>query len=178
MLSKIDPNSPSCILPQCKKCKGAYKVLVWMWMLIVFYFFFLSSSFGGRIKRIVTNDFMNVKLFDFPLLENCCSVWPLSHFVFFFILGLLFPDCDIPIIGLGVLWEGFEAVNTVLEGGQRQWVRPTTSSSKYEYSKNWWAGSAKDIVMNTLGFYLAKAIVKLRGGKVVVHGLNCDCDEK
>lgn len=170
-VDKIDPGqTTTCILPYCKECGGAYMMMLLMFVIIVFYFFILSGAYTQN--QIVFNDPMNYKVFDFPLLENCCSWWPLSHFIFFFILGVLFPDCAVPLLSLGVLWEGFEMLQSSIQGAERQWVRGASKSSDYEYSGNWWAGSLKDIVMNTLGFGFGWLVAKKLNVKLCINGVN------
>lgn len=176
--NSIDPSSSNCKLPYCKDCGGAYLMMLLMFCLIVFYFFFLSGAYVQ--SEIVYHDPLNYKVFDFPLLENCCSVWPLSHLVFFFVLGLLFPDCAVPLLTLGVLWEGFEMLQSSVQNSERQWVRGT--SKTYEYSGNWWAGSMKDILMNTVGFALGWFVAKKLRVKMCINGVNsstrwCSKDE-
>ncbi|MDB4769413.1 hypothetical protein OAG24_00460 [bacterium] len=156
-----------CKLPYCQECGGAYKILLIIFMVIVFYFFFLRGSF--KEEDIVNNDIFNKKVFDIPWLENCCSVWPISHFVLYFILGILFPDCDVPLISLGILWEGFEMFVASTYGSERQWVR---ENGNVEYSDNWWAGSLKDIFFNIVGFYTGKLLVKSTSFKACFNNVN------
>lgn len=175
MINHITPGEKECKLPYCKECGGAYQILLVVFVMIVFYFFFLRGAYEK--KNVVHHDFMNVKLFDFPTLENCCSLWPLSHFILFFILGMLFPNCGVPLITLGVVWEGMETVFSKIGKEDRQWVRSSKGNSskpksKVEYSENWWAGSLKDIVMNISGFICGAMLVKLTGSKFCFEGLN------
>lgn len=173
MFHKIDPDSKECKLPYCKDCGGAYQILLIVFVVIVFYFFFLRGAYEKN--NVIHNDFMNLKVFDFDMLENCCSLWPLSHFVLFFVLGMLFPDCGIPLITLGIVWEGFETIVSSVGKEDRQWVRDKRSkggSKKIEYSENWWAGSMKDILMNITGFVCGYLLVKTTGAKICFDGLN------
>lgn len=158
-----------CKLPFCEDCGGAFKILLIIFMVIIFYFFFLRSSFEE--KEIVKNDIFNRKIFDIPWLENCCSFWPVSHFILFFILGLLFPNCDVPLISLGILWEGFEMFWASVQGSERQWVM---ENGNIEYSGNWWAGSAKDILFNIAGFYTGKFVSKSMNKKICFNYVNSD----
>lgn len=182
-LNKIDPSQrETCRLPWCQECAGAYMILILVTMLIFFYFLILRGAYHR--KNIVHRDFMNLKIFDFPLLENCCSIWPLSHFFLFFVLGVLFPDCGIPLIALGIFWEGFEVVCSRLSQFDRQAVREVRGlTAKVEYSENWWAGSAKDIVMNITGFAAGWFVAKKLGTKICIANLNsttkwcCDKDK-
>ena len=70
--------------------------------------------------RSSLNDGMNQKLFGLPVLENCCSGWKVSHFTFFFIIGLLYPHCDVVAIGGGILWEGVEVAVSAYMKQERQ----------------------------------------------------------
>lgn len=178
LLDKIDPSQPeTCKIPWCKECGGAYLILIVVASLIMFYFIFRS---GISSKGVIHNDVMNIKIFDLPMLENCCSAWPLSHFFLFFILGVLFPDCGIPLIAIGALWELFEVFASTLESKDRQPIR-ASKNSNIEYSVNWWAGSTKDIVMNIAGFLTGWFVAKKLGGKMCIKGLNSEtrwCKDK
>lgn len=146
-------SSMVCRLPWGNKCLGVYIIFGIVVILIVLYWMYLAIRYG--FESTVYHDFMNRKVFDLPWLENCCSWWPLSHFIVFFILGVFFPSCDVLVIGAGILWELFEMVMAKLFNRQRQGIRRDTSN-RVEYSSNWWAGSLKDIIFNILGFYSGK----------------------
>lgn len=154
-MESVTPGNPKCKLPYCKKCEGVYKILAFVVLVIFVYAIFLAVVYGQNKTQ---KDFMNVKVFDMPSLENCCSLWPLSHLILFFILGFLYPDCGILIISLGIGWELFEMLLAGATRTNRQYVR---SSSKIEYSENWWAGSFKDIVMNVVGYAAGATLAKI-----------------
>ena len=116
----------------------------------VFYFIFFLYN-----RDIVSADFLNRKLFSFRLLENCCSARPVSHFILYTLLGYFYPYCWKLAITTGVIWELVEVVAHHVTGGERQ---PTIANGNVEYSTNWWAGTSKDIVMNTTGFLFGSAI--------------------
>ncbi len=139
------------------ECRDIYKILPAVAAVVIVYFFILRLKFGVNSPNgVIYNDFMNVKVFDFPMLgEPCCSWWPISHFVLFFILGYLYPSCGIVLMVLGAAWEGIEVIVNYLEGSPRG---NTRTSSKLEYSENWWAGSFKDIIFNVAGFFAGKLL--------------------
>ena len=99
MPKSINPSSKSCLLPQCSTCYWVYWIFAIVVLVIFLYWLFLVTTFG---KGYEYRDFMNQKLFNVPFLENCCSSWPLSHFLLFFILGFVFPGCLILLIIAGV----------------------------------------------------------------------------
>lgn len=168
----FDVSNSNCKLPLCTKCGGAYRIFIFVFFVMVVYWFYLKLAFDS--KDMIHNDFMNKKVFDFPLLGNCCSFWPISHFILFFILGLLFPDCDIPIITIGILWEFFEMGLSYVIGDEIHAVRRGVKD--IEYISSWWQGSTKDVVMDVAGFYLGKLIIKASGKKIQIPYITeCDC---
>ncbi len=159
-------------MKKSNECIGVYALFILMSIIIVIYFFIMRGIYG--VRRIAINDVMNQKLFDMKILgENCCSWWPISHFFLFFILGVLFPDCDVIIIVGGVLWEFFEMSWATFEGSKFQAIE--TKGKKVEYSERWWAGSIKDILFNIVGFYTGKLLIKASGKRVCIPLLrNCE----
>lgn len=162
-----------------KRCLGVWKVFGFVVAVIMFYFCYLitRASFDGNkdpLSNIHKYDFMNIKLFNMSLLENCCSMWPLSHFILFFFLGVLFPDCPVPIIAGGVLWEVLEMIMSYVFKRNRQAVRSMTGGS-LEYSKNWMQGSMKDIVFDILGYVIGRQLIISTGKRVKLPSfLYCD----
>lgn len=159
---------------KCNKCLGVYKVFFVTTIFIIVYFLLIFFNYGDKL---VQNDFMNKVVFNVPGSTTCCSWWPVSHFVLFFILGLLFPECDVPVLVGGVLWELFE---TFLSFSKNQPDKHQSISrgNKVEYI-NWWSGSIKDIIFNTMGFYFGKSILKVMNKKVAmcipqINGELCD----
>lgn len=127
-------------------------------IMIGLYWVYLRKTYG---EKMANNDLMNEKIIDLPWLENCCSWWPISHFIFYAILGFLFPNCAVIILGLGILWEVLEVIFGKLVVGS-QWKRQALreDDGSIEYSQNWWAGSFKDIIMNTGGFFVGYMLNK------------------
>ncbi len=138
-------------LPYYNECKGAYFIFLFTLLLIFAYGLMLRFTYGnsGRIQ----GDALNRNVIDVPGVGPC-SWWPISHFILFMILGILFPHCDILIIGAGILWELFEASMSIIERRTHQTVN---LSDGVQYNYSWWAGSFKDILMNIAGFYVGKS---------------------
>lgn len=138
---------------------GMTNIFIGVVILIVLYWMFLLSTNGWVEHKAVLSDPMNYIAFNFPFLEQCCSWWPISHFILFFIIGLLFPGCDYFAILAGIGWELVEVGMYHALNKDRQGVR-NLNSNFVEYSESWWAGSFKDIFMNIIGFYTGKIIRK------------------
>jgi len=141
------------------RCKGPLIIFAIIVAFIFIKWLYLRSQYGA--SGVAANDPMNVKVLDVPYLENCCSWWPISHFILFFILGYFFPECWGYLIFFGILWELFEVVMFYVTSQETQVVR--TADRRIEYTNNWWAGSYKDVLMNTLGAtggYLTRKLVE------------------
>lgn len=134
--------------PWYVRCKGPLIIFAIVIAAIVIWWLYLRQTWGD--DGVADHDAMNVKVIDVPYLENCCSWWPISHFILFFILGYFFPECWWELIIFGVLWELFEVVMWLFMKRGRQSVR-NTQSGTIEYSADWWAGSFKDVLMNSIG---------------------------
>jgi hypothetical protein len=102
----------------------------------------------GESKHVGGSDILNRLLFKVPGI-NCCSSWPLSHFLLFSYVGYRYPQTFVRSMALGALWEGIEAVMGQWRASPHHIV--TSRSGTVQYS-DWWAGSWLDIVMNMSGF--------------------------
>lgn len=137
----------------CPECHQVYIVFIIVGVLLFLYYLYMRSRYGNDI---VENDILNRKVFTIEVLENCCSWWPITHFILFFILGFFFPYCGVLIITMGILWELLEMLMAKVTG--KSVIQPMKDGNRYEYSENWWAGSMKDIIMNVLGFLVGKVL--------------------
>lgn len=139
--------------PYWERCKGAVWIFLFIVLIIVLYWIFLIWYDGHA--NVVHNDVLNVSVIEVEGIRPL-SWWPISHFILFFILGILFPTCDVLIIGAGILWEIVEvALLYILEKKTRQ---PVRINNRIEYNGNFWQGSLRDIFLNILGFYTGKLL--------------------
>ena len=158
------------LIPFDSNCNGAFKLMFLVVFFILCYNIFMALYWPHKSRTDV--DVFNRKIFDFDyFMGNCCSMWPISHFIFFFILGLLFPDCDIPIITAGVLWEIAEETISIISKNQKNRHIVVDKNSNVQYRDSWWAGSFQDILFNILGFYMGKILIKLSKKKINIKGL-------
>jgi hypothetical protein len=159
------------------KCSGLLKLYTFVVLWILLYWCLLLG-FSGTEGNAVNIDPFNKMILEVPFFEKCCSMWPLSHFIFFLIIGFLFPSCDVPAILGGIGWELAEVGVYYTLGHQRQGTR---KNGKIQYSQNWWAGSWQDIAMNIGGFYVGKFLSfswkKFTGKRICFSSLD-NCPEK
>ena len=175
MLKKINEliTKVTDFLPGSSKsnCAGTYRVFMVTVLLIVVYFPILRMIFGDLFGH---RDKMNQVLFELPIIGKV-SGWPLSHFVLFFFLGILFPDCDLLVLTAGVLWEIWE------EFFGRYILKDRTNTPSYmsetggrpdiQYTR-WWSGSVKDIGFNIAGYYFGKLIARAFDLKIEIPYIN------
>lgn len=101
------------------------------------------------MNDIVNEDPMNELLFTVDFMGGpCCSGWPLSHFMLFAVLGILYPTCGVIVNLLGILWELYEGPPVVRH-----------EDNTVEYIGQWWQGNLRDIFFNITGFLVGKFIV-------------------
>ena len=131
-----------------------------MLIALLFYSQYWERTGGHRIER----DPLNRKVFSMG--KNCCSWWPITHLLFYMVLGFFFPDCWLLILSVGVVWEGIEEAMAMFSGRESSSSAPLSEST--QYSKTWWGGSLTDILFNTVGFVIGAGIKYLsdtsRGG--------------
>jgi len=129
-------------------CVIAYVVCL---ILMVTYGLILLLIFP--MDQIATQDPMGVTVAG-PL-----CWWSISHFIFYFILGLLCWRHWMWILAIGILWELFEyGVGVVLYSNSL--VTQTKHPGKHYYDR-WMTGNPWDIVMNVLGYLSGVLLAKL-----------------
>ncbi len=144
----------ACSVLRIRKCKipiiimGVLVILIWIYG-------FALRVYGKGLRA--PYDILNKKLFSWKLFgDSCCSFWPISHFILFFILGAIWPGCHILLLIAGVLWEIMEEIGGRTGDLFYKRIHPSKSKKKFknlEYTR-WWSGSIKDIVFNVAGLYL------------------------
>lgn len=129
-------------------CKPAMKTFAVIVLIIGVYSIILV--------RTKSMDFMNKKFVDITLFnEPCCSLWAVSHFVLYFVLGIMFPNCQVLFIIMGVLWELTES--TIGYFTKSFFNKINTDGGEY---KDWMSGSFRDVILNVLGLYMGIFIKK------------------
>ena len=125
------------------------------------YFQYLGYKYNNNI---VNNDPLNKKLVNIPFIsKNCCSMWPISHFIAFALFGYIWPQYVWTLFILGIFWEIIEVIMNYLE--TEKWMRGSLgrahgrmrTGGKVEYS-TWWEASEKDILFNGVGILCGMAL--------------------
>lgn len=155
-------------------CAGTYRVFFVVVLCIVIYFPILRMMFGEN--KFGYRDKLNTVLVDLPGIGKV-SGWPLTHFLLFFIMGILFPDCDVLIMSAGVLWEVWEeCFGRFIAKDPRNtpsYMSKTGERPDVQYTR-WWAGSVKDIAWNAIGYYSGKLLAKQMGWNISIPYINDD----
>ena len=74
------------------------------------------------------------------------TYWSVTHFIIYFIFGILCPNKYFRFLIFGVLWELFEKVYGIYSGQQLYWT------------SNGIQGQIYDLIMNMLGYYIAHLV--------------------
>lgn len=118
----------------------ALGILVFLCLMIIIYGSVLENLPVERENA----DILNSELFK--IRGKSYSIWPVSHFVLYFILGYHCPCYwkELTLIGIG--WEAFESIN----GSDKSKHHVVKTDAGKQYT-DWWAGSISDIIANSLG---------------------------
>lgn len=111
---------------------------------------FITALYGS--DQIKDQDVLNVTFYENVPIIGDFGGWSLSHFIAFFIAGLLFPEMWVLIFILGISWEFFEIVlGMTVE--KFLGTSPATKSNRM-YDQRWITGNISDIWMNAAGLFL------------------------
>lgn len=147
-------------------CGGMYKIYIILFLFIIIYHFILRSLFKDNFAA---KDSMNQNVLYIPN-YGCISWWPISHFILYFIFGLLFPDCILLAMSVGIIWEIYESAygwyykNYIGE-------QKVMSNGSIQYEE-WWGGRVSDIVFNLLGFLTGMLFAKYLNIHIKIPYLN------
>ena len=140
-----------------KDLKNLYSVLIGLGFSIIVYFHVMKKIYKDKISH---NDPLNKKVINAPILgKNCCSWWPISHFIAFAIFAYIWPQYWRHLFALGVVWEGVEWLFKYMstpKGEELKFKRTRTEDGSVEYEQ-WWSSSSKDILFNGAGILVGLA---------------------
>ena len=143
-----------------KDLKNLYVTLISLGASIIVYYNCLKAIYKDKL---VENEPLNKKVINAPILgKNCCSWWPISHFVAFTIFAFIWPQYWHHLFALGVAWEGVEWLLKYLmtpKGEELKFKRTRTENGSVEYEQ-WWSSSSKDILFNGAGILLGLLLRK------------------
>ncbi len=119
----------------CKNLSMKYLfVLIFLTLLFINIFPYCVKDHHVMHKKFVS-------IFNHPF--DC---WALSHFLFYILLGFLFPHYWKFVIFIGVVWEIFEYIGANVE----KWLFPK--------EKLYWCAKFSDIIVNISGFIVGLLI--------------------
>jgi len=145
-------NLPGARTPETRHCRKVYQMMLLMFGILILYWLFLFMICG--MEKITSCDQINRVLIDNKTMKF--GGWSLSHVIFYYIIGLLFPDCMLLAMTIGVLWEIFEEVL----GMFKPINIGITKSNGLQYSEGWIRGSVSDVIYNFIGFVAGALTVK------------------
>ena len=162
-------NWPGTRIPETRQCRGVYQITLLMFGILITYWLFLVIICG--LKKVASCDRINQKI-DIKSIGEIGG-WSLSHVIFYYFIGLLFPDCMMIAMAVGVIYEIFEElIGATIPSN----MVSITKSPDLQYQKGWIRGSISDVLYNFIGFVAGMLTTKyfLNGNPPKVPWLSAD----
>ena len=86
------------------------------------------------------------------------DIWSITHFFWYGLMGYVFPTRSIEVLTMGATWETTEWIlgktRPAIMGG----FGDCPNNINAKDNDKWWYGRCSDLVVNTVGFFLARAL--------------------
>lgn len=120
--------------------------------------------YGYFIRRTKTRDVLAKRIYHHPICQDIDG-WSVSHFMFFGLLGVLFPGHHLQFFMTGVFWEIIESAlgqnNFEVSGRRLQLVGDQDADGNTTGKDDaFWYGKESDIVMDVAGYCLGSALAE------------------
>lgn len=114
--------------------------------------------YGHFLRATKTRDALGQRLYHHPVLQDIDG-WSVSHFLFFGLLGVLYPGRHLQFFTMGVLWEVIETAlgqNEFEVSGKRlQLIGEQDAEGNLTGKKGaFWYGKESDIIVDVAGYVL------------------------
>lgn len=121
-------------------------------------------AYGFFIRRTKTRDVLAKQIYHHPICQEIDG-WSISHFMFFGLLGVLFPGHHFQFFLTGVFWEIVESAlgqnNFEVSGKRLQLVGDQDADGNTTGKDDaFWYGKESDIVMDVAGYCLGSAFAE------------------
>ena len=120
---------------------------------------FTEYDLLNRIALHVPSLKSGIKILPFdPDPPECCSGWPVTHFILFMVLAYKFPQHAKFLFIAGIVWEVMESLIGYLftkDIAEKNNIQP-----KSMYKTQWWTGNFNDILFNTAGIIAGLCLKK------------------
>ena len=130
-------------------CLVAVIILVVIGIIVIGIYYWLSKY--TRSHNLNANEGLGKILAQVP--GAGAGFWELTHLFLFGVLGFFFPTCDAVILSIGAVWELVEHYLSLNLAP----VRRPNGKGGFEETQ-WWYGSAVDVVVDIVGFYIGKSL--------------------
>jgi len=118
--------------------------------------------YGYVLRKTKSKDILAKQIFDHPICQEIDG-WSISHFLFFGLLGVCFPNKHLQFLLVGIGWEVIETIlgqnklqisnkRIQLIGDQDEHGNSTGKTDAY------WYGKESDIIMDILGYSIGSAL--------------------
>jgi len=117
--------------------------------------------YGFILRATKTRDFLGKTIFNHPLLQNFDG-WSVTHFLFFGLLGVLYPGRPLQFLIVGAGWEVIETLlgqyKFGMTGSRLQLIGEQDDDGNLTGNEDaYWYGKESDIVVDMAGYCLGSA---------------------
>jgi hypothetical protein len=141
---------------------------LWIYLIVLVIFLIYRLYLKTIPGPIEENDFLNRNVFICPINGTMTSYWPISHFLFYVLLGFLFPECFLFLMLVGLVWEGIE---TIMQAYTTE-IIPNRTNQNIEYT-NWWSSNLRDITYNLAGYLVGASLAVMIRGNINPYDPGC-----
>ncbi len=123
--------------------------------------------YGYYLRSTKTSDILGHKFYDSKLISGIDG-WSITHFLFFFLIGILYPNHHLAALSAGTAWEYTEqylGTNKVKISGTRiKLVGDIDSDGNYNDDSYWYAKTS-DIIVNIFGYSIGSYLAPCPNSK-------------
>ncbi|MFA6165798.1 MAG: hypothetical protein WC700_04220 [Gemmatimonadaceae bacterium] len=121
-------------------------------------------AYGWFLRSTHTRDVLATPIFNHPICQNIDG-WSISHFIFFGVLGLMYPGHHLQFFLVGFGWEVIETMlgqNQLEMSGKRVQLIGDQDEEGNTTGKNdaYWYGKESDVLCDALGYALGSAFAE------------------
>jgi hypothetical protein len=120
--------------------------------------------YGYFLRKTGTRDVLATRIFDHPVCPEVDG-WSVAHFVFFGILGFMYPGQHLQFLAVGVLWEVIESAlgqyELVVSGTRLQLIGDQDEDGVSTGRDDvYWYGKPSDIIVDIAAYCVGSALAE------------------
>ena len=143
------------LLIKKSKINSWYFILFFVSIIFIYTVSVIRCKYS-RIELLEPESKFNYILKKYKLYDYGVDIWSFIHYVFYLLIGYLYPNSLIITMLLGLLWELSEFYIGEKKPSLLKNIGFCTTDGK---ERVWWYGKTSDLLFNFLGFITGKYLV-------------------